>query len=496
MLSLSVGSTLQNGKYEIIRILGQGGFGITYLAVHTLLDKNVAIKEFFPKDFCDRNCDTNHITLGTSSSADLVSKLKKKFIKEAKNIAKLSHPHIVPIQDIFEENNTAYYLMDYIEGKSLGEIIKSEGAISEARAVRYISQVSSAIDYIHSKKMNHLDIKPGNIMISTKDDSPVLIDFGTSKQYDVEGEQTSTMAPGFTHGYAPIEQYKPGGVASFSPQTDIYALGATLYALVTGKKPPHYSEIIEDGLPELPENLSESTKNAIAHAMEFRKNNRPSSISEFVQYFNPKSDNSARLIIEESIINPAPQSTNPQKTQEREEDTIFAEPEKELSNSKIAHQSTENNSTVIEGIEFVDLGLSVLWANMNIGATQVNDSGTFVNKLDSSSTNLVAEFNLKGAKIPTIGHFMELRNQCHWQLTELNGVFGYSVKGKNGNRIFLPLCGGENNGEFTTFVRLFTRETFYNSHNTGGYYFYYNLNGEYKVIQYSCDFKCPVRMIL
>lgn len=127
MLSLSIGSTLQNGKYEIVKVLGQGGFGITYLAVHTLLDKKVAIKEFFPKDFCDRDSDTSHITLGTSSSAGLVSKLRVKFVKEAKNIAKLNHPNIVPIQDIFEENNTAYYLMDYIEGESLGDIIKRMG---------------------------------------------------------------------------------------------------------------------------------------------------------------------------------------------------------------------------------------------------------------------------------------------------------------------------------------------------------------------------------
>jgi len=201
MLSLSIGSTLQNGKYEIVKVLGQGGFGITYLAIHTLLDKKVAIKEFFPKDFCDRDSDTSHITLGTSSSAGLVSKLRVKFVKEAKNIAKLNHPNIVPIQDIFEENNTAYYLMDYIEGESLGDIIKRNGALTEERAIHYIRQIALAIDYMHSKSMNHLDIKPGNIMIRKSDDMPILIDFGTSKQYDEDGSQTSTMAPGFTHGY-------------------------------------------------------------------------------------------------------------------------------------------------------------------------------------------------------------------------------------------------------------------------------------------------------
>lgn len=124
MTSLPVGSTLQNGKYEIFKVLGQGGFCITYLATHSILEKQVAIKEFFPKDFCNRDSDKSHITLGTSSSAELVAKLRVKFVKDAKNIAKLSHPNIVPIQDIFEENDTACYLMDYIEGVSLGDIIK------------------------------------------------------------------------------------------------------------------------------------------------------------------------------------------------------------------------------------------------------------------------------------------------------------------------------------------------------------------------------------
>ena len=148
MTSLLVGSTLQNGKYEIVKVVGQGGFGITYLAAHSILEKQIAIKEFFPKDFCDRDGDTSHITLGTSNSVKMVSKLRVKFVKEAKNIAKLSHPNIVPIQDIFEENNTAYYLMDYIEGESLGDIIKREGALSEDRALHYIRQVASAIDYM------------------------------------------------------------------------------------------------------------------------------------------------------------------------------------------------------------------------------------------------------------------------------------------------------------------------------------------------------------
>ncbi len=113
-MQLKEGSELQNGKYRIIRVLGQGGFGITYLAESIFFEKYVAIKEFFPKDFCGRE-NTSHLSLGTQNNAETVSKLKDRFLKEAKNIAKLDHPGIIKIHDIFEEKNTAYYLLEYKE---------------------------------------------------------------------------------------------------------------------------------------------------------------------------------------------------------------------------------------------------------------------------------------------------------------------------------------------------------------------------------------------
>lgn len=494
MLSLSIGSTLQNGKYEIVKVLGQGGFGITYLAIHTLLDKKVAIKEFFPKDFCDRDSDTSHITLGTSSSAELVSKLRVKFVKEAKNIAKLNHPNIVLIQDIFEENNTAYYLMDYIEGESLGDIIKRNGALTEERAIYYIRQIASAIDYMHFKSMNHLDIKPGNIMIRKSDDMPILIDFGTSKQYDEDGGQTSTMAPGFTHGYAPIEQYKPGGVATFTPQTDIYALGATLYALLTGKKPPHYSEILEDGLPSLGNNISKGVAEGVEHAMEVRKNKRPATISEFLSHFTdiePK-DSVVKCESKKGCIPPVEEA-------KQDDDTVYAEIVSTPPNFKKKDEafdlSTSPKTEIIDGIEFVDLGLSVLWANMNVGAKRSDEFGVYINKVDSSSTGLIAEWNLKGALVPTIAQFEELKSKCYWEPTECYGVSGYDVKAKNGNKIFIPLSGDNNHMRFVTFGRLFTRESLYNDSNTNQYYFYFNRQGDYKSTHYACDYACPVRLI-
>nr|WP_300153692.1 serine/threonine-protein kinase [Bacteroides sp.] len=222
------------------------------------------------------------MTLGNANTTELVVKLKEKFLKEAKNISKLNHPNIVAIHDIFEENGTAYYLMDFIDGTSLNDKIKFVGALPEEMALKYIRIVGNAITYMHSKKMNHLDIKPANIMLRKSDDAPILIDFGLAKQYDSTGDQTSTTPVGISYGYTPIEQYRPGGVATFTPQSDVYALGATLYALLTGQTPPHYSDILEEGLPVLPSSVSHATVTAIEKAMETKKTRRPSSIEEFL----------------------------------------------------------------------------------------------------------------------------------------------------------------------------------------------------------------------
>ena len=145
MIQLQSGSALQDGKYKIISVLGQGGFGITYLAEHSLLSKKVAIKEFFYKDYCNRDESTSHITVGTQSNTELVERFLKKFVKEAQTISQLHHPNIVEIYDIFSENNTAYYVMEYIEGTSLNEMVKNTGKLPEDKAYQYIQKVASVV---------------------------------------------------------------------------------------------------------------------------------------------------------------------------------------------------------------------------------------------------------------------------------------------------------------------------------------------------------------
>jgi len=316
-MELLANALLQDGKYKILKTLGQGGFGITYLAEQTNLGRKVCIKEFFMKEYGERTAapaadsdatvmaDDSTVLAGTvaatgpksspeneatvltsvsgitSTAAAILERYKEKFLKEARTIAKLDHPGIVRIHDVFEENGTAYYVMDFVEGENLNDKIKREGPLSEEKALGYIRQVADALSFVHGHNIMHLDVKPANILVRKSDDKAILIDFGTAKQYDSEGSQTSTTPIGLSAGYAPIEMTKPGGVQTFSPETDVYSLGATLYYLVTGQNPPDASERMEmimDGEKfKLPETLSATTANVIEQSMQAgRRESRPS----------------------------------------------------------------------------------------------------------------------------------------------------------------------------------------------------------------------------
>ncbi|MGN1213306.1 MAG: protein kinase, partial [Bacteroidaceae bacterium] len=148
MQTLQSGSTLQGGRYKIVKTLGQGGFGITYLAIQNGLERKVAVKEFFMKELCERDTTTSHVTIGTEGSRETVNRFREKFLKEARHIAKFNHPNIVRIIDVFDENDTAYYVMEYAENGSLVDKVKRECCLSEAVATRYILEVARAPDYI------------------------------------------------------------------------------------------------------------------------------------------------------------------------------------------------------------------------------------------------------------------------------------------------------------------------------------------------------------
>ena len=280
MTMLKQGTLLENGKYRIEKVIGQGGFGITYLGEQVGLGRKVAIKEFFMKDLCNRDSGDSRVYTLSKGSAELVERYRAKFIKEARNLAALRHTNIVSVIDVFESNDTAYYVMEYHSGGSLADKVKN-GPLAEADAVRYIKQAAAALDYIHARQIMHLDVKPANILLDDED-SAVLIDFGLAKQYDEAGHQTSATPVGISHGYAPMEQYRSGGVETFSPVVDIYSLGATLYKLVTGLTPPEASDIFDSGLPKLPATLSAGVRSAIEKAMQPRRVERPQSVGEFL----------------------------------------------------------------------------------------------------------------------------------------------------------------------------------------------------------------------
>lgn len=304
--ALQSGATLQDGKYRIVQILGQGGFGITYEAEQVALNRRVAIKEFFMKEYCERDGSTSHVTLGTSGSKDLVSKFRAKFVREAQMIAAFNHPHIIKIYDVFEENGTAYYVMEFLEGGSLSTKVQQEGPMPVEQAKAYIREVGQALSYIHQRNCLHFDVKPSNIMLDT-DGRAVLIDFGVSKHYDKAGQQTSSTPVGISKGYAPLEQYQQTEISSFTPATDIYALGATLYYLLTGTVPPGASEINEDGLPSSPA-IPEQIFKAIDTAMQPRRKSRPQSVADFFKLLDgvvdPAEEEEATTLV--GVAKPAP----------------------------------------------------------------------------------------------------------------------------------------------------------------------------------------------
>ncbi len=319
-VTLHPGSTLQDGKYRIEKVLGQGGFGITYKAVQTLLDEPVCVKEFFMKEYCLRDGSTSRVSPNSENNAATVDQYRTKFIKEARTIFRLSHPNIIKIYDVFMENETAYYVMEYIEGKSLAEYVRENGPFPEEVAVKYIRQIADALSFAHEHRIMHLDVKPANMMLRP-DNQAILIDFGLAKQYSASGEQTSSTPVGISHGYAPVEQYKIGGVRDFSPETDVYALGASLYYLLCGKVPPQATDIVLEGGLNIPPEIPSHLRAPIRKAMSIRIEDRPRSIAEFVSLLDGGSAPDDKK--EEKPVFVSPNNSSGEETVTTDESTVL-----------------------------------------------------------------------------------------------------------------------------------------------------------------------------
>ena len=286
--ALRPGTVLQGATaYRIERVLGAGGFGITYLASITMrvgnlnVKAHVAIKEHFIGDQCERAGDSHTVVCpGTDASRALVAGSLRDFVSEARRLAEYGagHGNIVKVNEIFEINGTAYYVMEYLQGESLDAYIKRNGPLGEDEIRSLVFPVVDAVAYLHARRLTHLDIKPANIMLGADGDGnvrPVLIDFRLSKHYNADGSATSTVnTMACSDGYAPAEQYS--GIRTFSPTADVYALGATILAAATGRTPTAANDW-PAGEPEATIaglGLGVTMRTAIAKAMAMRKFDR------------------------------------------------------------------------------------------------------------------------------------------------------------------------------------------------------------------------------
>ena len=285
---LPVGTLLQGGKYRIDRYLSSGGFGNTYVATNTEFEEQVAIKEFFMRGVSERQGDSVTVSVSNKDNVTQFSAQKEKFRKEARRLCKLRNQHIVAVHDLFEENGTAYYEMDLIKGESLSERLKRTGLpLMEQEALHVLDQVLDALQVVHAQGLYHLDLKPANIMVDGQGRA-LLIDFGASKQMSQnDGYSVSTSsALAFTPGYAPLEQTEQN-LKAFGPWTDLYALGATLYKLLTNQTPPSASEILMMASP-LPFTtpVSAKTQQLINWMMKPRLDERPQNVAAVRQFLN------------------------------------------------------------------------------------------------------------------------------------------------------------------------------------------------------------------
>ena len=300
---LSIGTLLRGGTYRVEKQLASGGFGNTYVVKNLNFNETYAMKEFFMKGINLRDGDS--VTVSVPDNRATFESQREKFKKEAQRLRKINSSHIVKVHDLFEENDTIYYVMDYIEGKSLFDIMKERGnPFSEHEALEIFNQVLDALQVIHNQnpQILHLDIKPSNLL-QDKEGNIWLIDFGSSKLLDEEQGITVSSGIALTKRYAPSE-LEDGQKNRIGPWTDLYELGATLYNLLTCKEPPLTSEILEESnaVFSFLSAISPNTRELIVWLMCPNRQNRPQNTNEIQIKLNQFSNTNANINDEETTF--------------------------------------------------------------------------------------------------------------------------------------------------------------------------------------------------
>ena len=279
---LPKGTLLSNGKYRIEAYLASGGFGNTYVATDLAFDERVAVKELFVKGICGRNASTGEVCVSLSENRISFDAHREKFRKEARRIRKLNSRHVVKVRDLFDDNDTSYYVMDFIDGESLStRLHRQRRPLTEAEVCSLLPQVLDGLRSLHAEHIWHLDLKPANIMVD-RQGKVLLIDLGASKQLQTaDGVSVSTSsAMAYTQGYAPPEQMDQH-FERFGPWTDLYALGATFFHLLTLQRPPSASDILDDADAALAmPGVSSRMQQLVRWLMTPGRNGRPQSVEE------------------------------------------------------------------------------------------------------------------------------------------------------------------------------------------------------------------------
>ena len=319
---LAPGTVLAN-RYRIGKVLGEGGFGITYIGLDTTLSKRVAVKEFYPSGIVGRTANSSNEVVVVNAKDNFFDKGVDKFLIEAKNVAAFSDEEgIVDVLDYFTENNTAYIVMEYLEGETLKSCLSTRGKFNAAELITLLMPVMRSLQFIHSKGIIHRDISPDNIMYTTKGKLK-LMDFGSARYFT---NDRRTMSIILKKGYAPEEQYRQS--SEQGPYTDIYALCATIYTCITGKTPVNsLDRIVKDNLTppsQLGVEISAACERALMHGLAPLAKNRPQNMGELMAEFTVKDSADQTIDVNRELPNRLTESDLPQEDEKQA--PVFVDP--------------------------------------------------------------------------------------------------------------------------------------------------------------------------